>query len=63
MQIFKKPVRFPPPRRPSPGQSLPEYALILALISVFCLATLVAFGEKMTDFLVGFATEIQRHSQ
>lgn len=34
------------------GQGLPEYATILALIVVFCLASLMLFGNNISLFMV-----------
>lgn len=34
------------------GQALPEYATILALIVVFCLASLMLFGNNISLFMV-----------
>lgn len=38
---------------------MPEYAVLLALITVFCITALTFFGQDLSDFLLGFATEIQ----
>ncbi len=34
------------------GQSLPEYATTLAMITLFCLAALTMFGSRISDFLI-----------
>lgn len=41
-----------------PGQALPEYALILALITLFCIAALTAFGQDLSRILLEFAATI-----
>lgn len=40
------------------GQALPEYALILALVTVFCLAALSLFGQSFSNFFTTFANAI-----
>lgn len=44
--------------RRQPGQALPEYALILALVTLFCIAGLTAFGEDLSRILMEFAATI-----
>lgn len=45
-------------RKPSKGQSLAEYGLILALIAVFCIGALTLMGEKIRDMLSQLANTI-----
>lgn len=40
------------------GQALPEYALVLALITLFCIAAITGLGESIQDRLVSFAQTI-----
>ena len=42
-----------------PGQALPEYALILGLVTVFCLAALHLLGNNLGNFLQWFAQQVQ----
>jgi Flp pilus assembly pilin Flp len=46
-------------RHPSKvGQALPEYALVLALITLFCIAAITGLGENIQQRLVSFAQSI-----
>lgn len=45
-------------RRRRPGVSLPEYALILALVTVFCLAALSFFGQSFSNFFTAGANVV-----
>ncbi|WP_303674050.1 Flp family type IVb pilin [Vampirovibrio chlorellavorus] len=40
------------------GQALPEYALILALVTLFCIAAITGLGESIRDRLISFAQTI-----
>jgi pilus assembly protein Flp/PilA len=40
------------------GQALAEYALILALVAVFCIAALQALGGSISDTLNAIASAI-----
>lgn len=41
------------------GQALPEYGLVLALITLFCIATVTFLGEEIRDFILDFANTVQ----
>jgi hypothetical protein len=41
------------------GQALPEYATILALLTVFCFVALKLLGVNFSDFFNGFSSTVQ----
>ena len=43
--------RFRAALRQETGQGLPEYALILGLVAVFCMATLQLLGDNIASVL------------
>ncbi len=45
-------------RHRCPGVSLPEYALILALVTVFCLVALSFFGQSFSNFFSAAANVV-----
>ena len=45
-------------RKPSKGQSLAEYGLVLALIAVVCITALTTLGGNIKTKLSGLATTI-----
>jgi Flp pilus assembly pilin Flp len=45
-------------KTPSRGQSLAEYALIVALIVIVALVALTLFGTQINDFLSVIANQI-----
>ena len=45
-------------RKPSKGQSLAEYGLVLALIAVVCITALTTLGGNIKSMLSGLATTI-----
>lgn len=46
-------------RSPLKGQGLAEYATVLALITVVCVAAVSLLGNNIRDFLLGFAQTVQ----
>lgn len=40
------------------GQALPEYALILALVAVFCIGALISFRDTISTSFKDMATRI-----
>ena len=44
--------------REETGQGLPEYALILGLIAVFCMATLTFLGDQIASVLTVISNTI-----
>jgi Flp pilus assembly pilin Flp len=47
-------------RRPAnTGQSLSEYALLLGLITLFCLGALSLLGNNLSNFFNGFGHQVQ----
>ena len=45
-------------KKPSKGQSLAEYGLVLALIAVACIAALTTLGGKISTMLQGLSDTI-----
>jgi pilus assembly protein Flp/PilA len=45
-------------RREDTGASLPEYALLLALITIVCLAAVTTLGNGISSFLTGLAASV-----
>ena len=45
-------------RRTSSGQTLVEYALIIAMVSIACIAALGLVGAKISDVLNTLATQL-----
>ncbi len=41
------------------GQSLPEYATILALVTLFCITAVTFLGENIQDFILDFSNQVQ----
>ncbi len=44
--------------QPKSGQALPEYALILTLVTLFCLTAVIALGQEIMTFLIDFGNHI-----
>ncbi len=44
--------------REETAASLPEYALLLALITIACLAAISAIGNQISSFLTGLASTL-----
>jgi Flp pilus assembly pilin Flp len=44
--------------RKETGASLPEYALLLGLIVIVCLAALTALGNTISSFCAGLAASV-----
>jgi pilus assembly protein Flp/PilA len=40
------------------GASLPEYALLLALITIVCIAAISTLGNQISSFLVSLASTV-----
>jgi pilus assembly protein Flp/PilA len=46
-------------KKPSKGQSLAEYGLILALVAVFCIIALKTLGNSISNMMNNLANTIQ----